>query len=794
MRTLFFAATLAATLVAPAGAVTNILFLGDSITQGIGGQGSYRDPLIRLLRGENIEGANPAGTAYDFSVLGSMTLPLDQADNSAYPQSLALFPNHEGHSGWTADSILNGHPAPYPPSGSGRLVDWLSAYPRLPDVVLLHIGSNDVIDETVDSTFVNRTRAEVKAMLDTLKAANPEVVVFLAKIIPLAFTNPAERRHWVAAVDAINTSAALIADEANAAAGAPWVYPVDQNTGFDLATMTTNDGHPNDAGEAFMAANWFRSMQWFLDGKSAPPPEPSDTARIVSIGDIVTQGGNGQAGYRAPLIQLLAGGNIGGANPGARSFDVRFVGSHRTTYDFSPWVDNYPEGLAQQPMHEGHAGWTTRQMINGFPGAQIQTGAGKLADWLRGYTADIALLHLGSDDARAQTGNPQPDFAGRARAEIGAVIDALRADNPHIVVLLAKPVPNLYWSEPLNEIVALIDDLAEEKNAGAPRPFVIVVDQNTAFDPATMLAGDGLLPNDQGEIFMAGKWFEALLPVLDGAFNPPPKSTVTNLSSRAFIGTGADVVIPGFVVSGAGSKTLLIRGVGPTLESDFDVGGALAAPVLTLFANNQPVATNIGWSTSPDAAAIAETATVVGAFPLPANSADSAMLVTLEPGSYTVSISGVNNTTGVGLMEIYDADVQGSAATLANISTRARVGTDSEVLILGYSVSGAAPKRLLIRAVGPGLAGFGVTDALADPTLAVLDRAANEVATNDNWGETPDAPALRQAMQEVGAFALADDSLDAAAVVELDPGSYTVRVSGVGSDTGVALVEIYLLE
>ncbi|MGH8021846.1 MAG: GDSL-type esterase/lipase family protein [Opitutaceae bacterium] len=795
MRSLLFAASLAAAIMAPAGAATGILFLGDSITQGIGGQGSYRDPLIRLLRGENIGDANPEGTAYDFAVLGSMTLPLDQADNSAYPDSLALFPNHEGHSGWSADYILNGHPAPAPASGSGKLIDWLSAYPQLPGLVLLHIGSNDVLGETVDAGFVDRTRAEVRTILDTLKAANPNVVVFLAKIIPLAFTNPVERRHWVAAVDAINTSAALIAAESNAAAGAPWVHVADQNTGFDPATMMTSDGHPNEAGEAFIAASWFRSMKWFLDGESAPPPESSEAVRVVSIGDIVTQGGNGQASYRAPLLQLLAGENIAGANPGGRSFNVRFAGSHRTTYDFSPWIADYPPALAQQPLHEGHAGWTTRQMIDGVPGAGIQTGAGKLSDWLQGYTADIALVHLGSDDSRAQTGSPQPDFASRARENIAAVIKALRADNPNIVVLLAKPIPNLYWSDALNEAAALIDDLADDINAAAPQPFVIVVDQNTGFDPATMLAGDGLLPNDTGEAFMAARWFEALLPVLDGAYDPPANSSaVVNLSSRAFVGTGSEVVIPGFVISGAGSKTLLVRGIGPTLGSDFGVAGALASPALTLFSDNQPVATNIGWSTSPDAAAIAQAAETAGAFPLPANSADSAMLVALEPGSYTVSISGVDNTTGVGLMEIYDADGKDSAATLDNLSTRARVGAGSEALILGYAISGATPKRLLVRAIGPGLAGFGVTDALPDPTLTVLEAAGVEVATNNNWGEAANLPALQEAMQKAGAFEIADGSLDAAAVVELAPGSCTVRVSGAANATGVALVEIYVLE
>ncbi len=130
-----------------------------------------------------------------------------------------------------------------------------------------------------------------------------------------------------------------------------------------------------------------------------------------------------------------------------------------------------------------------------------------------------------------------------------------------------------------------------------------------------------------------------------------PATRLINVSARAFSGTGASVLAAGFVIGGNGTDTLLIRGIGPAL-TQFSVGGVLVTPQITLVdSNNVAVATNSGWG---GGAALVAAFSRVGAFQLPANSADSAMLVTLAPGAYTVQVSGANNTTGVALIEVYE--------------------------------------------------------------------------------------------------------------------------------------------
>jgi hypothetical protein len=130
---------------------------------------------------------------------------------------------------------------------------------------------------------------------------------------------------------------------------------------------------------------------------------------------------------------------------------------------------------------------------------------------------------------------------------------------------------------------------------------------------------------------------------------------MANISARIQAGTGANTLIAGFVIQGTQPAKLLIRGDGPTL-GEFNVSGALAQPVLTVFDSNQKVvATNTVWGTNSNAAQIAAAATTVGAFALPANSADSALLLTLPPGAYTAQVTGANNTSGVALVEVYQS-------------------------------------------------------------------------------------------------------------------------------------------
>jgi len=262
-------------------------------------------------------------------------------------------------------------------------------------------------------------------------------------------------------------------------------------------------------------------------------------------------------------------------------------------------------------------------------------------------------------------------------------------------------------------------------------------------------------------------------------------SRLINLSARSTVGTGGGILIAGFVVNGTGSKQILLRGVGPTL-SKFGVTGALAQPRLALIdATGASVASNSVWG---GGTSLSQAFVQVGAFALPADSVDAAMLQPIKAGDYTAQLSGLSGTTGVGLAEIYDADTGPSTARLINISARASVGTGSNILIAGFVISGDTPETVLIRGIGPALSQFGVSGALATPQLVLYDADNNTLQTNSVWGGKP---ALSQAFLQVGAFSLPAASADAAILVTLPPGAYTAEVSGVSGATGVGLAEIY---
>jgi hypothetical protein len=266
---------------------------------------------------------------------------------------------------------------------------------------------------------------------------------------------------------------------------------------------------------------------------------------------------------------------------------------------------------------------------------------------------------------------------------------------------------------------------------------------------------------------------------------------IMNLSSRAFAGTAGQVAIAGFVISGVESKSVLIRAVGPTLAG-FGLTTALAAPKLDLLRGSTTLASNTGWTTSGNTAAIAAAASRAGAFALGAASADSVILTTLAPGSYTAIVSAADAKPGVGLIEVYDLSGASLDQRLINISTLATAGPGDSTLIAGVIISGSAPKRVLVRAAGPALTQFGIANALARPQLTLYSGNAI-IAQNSGWSTSADGAAIADAASRVGAFAFGPASADAAVILNLAPGAYTAQVATVGAATGVALVEIYEL-
>lgn len=258
-----------------------------------------------------------------------------------------------------------------------------------------------------------------------------------------------------------------------------------------------------------------------------------------------------------------------------------------------------------------------------------------------------------------------------------------------------------------------------------------------------------------------------------------PTARLGNLSVRTTLAVSQSLTV-GFVVSG-GAKPVLLRAIGPTLGV-FGVGGAHPDPAIEVFADATRVDANDDWS-----AALAPAFGAVGAFALAAGSRDAALQRPFS-GPHTARISGVGETGGVVLLEAYDAGT-GNTARLVNVSARNRVGTGDNILVAGFVIVGEGQKRVLIRAVGPTLAAFGVTGTLADPKLEIYNSASAKIAENDDW-----AASLAPVFAGAGAFALVNGSFDAALAASLAPGSYTVQVRGVDGGSGEALVEIYELE
>lgn len=275
-------------------------------------------------------------------------------------------------------------------------------------------------------------------------------------------------------------------------------------------------------------------------------------------------------------------------------------------------------------------------------------------------------------------------------------------------------------------------------------------------------------------------------------------ASALNVSTRLEVGTGDDVLIGGIIITsdqppGASSfaptagKRMLFRAIGPSLV-DQGIVNALPDPVLELHAiDGSIISSNDNWQDDPDQAAEIE---ATGA--QPTDPLESAIITTLDPGSYTAVVSGKDGVTGIGVVEAYDLD-QGGDMQLANIATRGSVQTGDNVLIAGFILGpdGTEDVSILIRGIGPSLADQGVPDSLADPVLELRDENGNLVESNDNW-KVSDSGGSQQAEIEATGIPPSDDA-ESAILESLGSGFYTTILSGKNSTTGVGVVEVYRL-
>lgn len=358
-------------------------------------------------------------------------------------------------------------------------------------------------------------------------------------------------------------------------------------------------------------------------------------------------------------------------------------------------------------------------------------------------------------------------------------------------VIVLKPVPSAGIGNPTT--------LDATTSSGQPITWQLVSGNAT-------LVGNVLTPRNRGAVVLratvAGDaTYAGASTLINIDAREKRQNRLVNLSSRLRV-TGGDAsrsVVAGFVVTGTAPKQILIRAIGPGLAG-FGVRDALAQPRLQLRdGTGRLVAEADDWTPGRE---LNDAFDRTGAFKLNPGSRDAVLLLSLAPGAYTAQISA--NGNGIALVEVYDATSGTPLDTdqLVNISTRGFVDTGEGQLIAGFVVTGDAPKRVLIRGIGPGLTAFGVTGALADPELKLFSgpNAATPLAQNDNWG-TPlpiaggAAPAtsaeIVTATTAAGAFPLAASSKDAALLVTLAPGNYSAVMSGTAGATGAGLVEVY---
>jgi hypothetical protein len=274
-----------------------------------------------------------------------------------------------------------------------------------------------------------------------------------------------------------------------------------------------------------------------------------------------------------------------------------------------------------------------------------------------------------------------------------------------------------------------------------------------------------------------------------------PKSTqALNISTRLQVQQNDNILIGGFIITGTAPKKIIVRGIGPSLKiNGVPLPGRLANPFVELHdeTTRVTVETNDNWKINDQTGQSQEAIIQATTIP-PTEDLESAIVRTLNPGPYTAVLRGVNNGTGIGVVEVYDLD-QAADSEMANISTRGFVDLGDNVMIGGFILGNSAQSsRILVRGIGPSLEAIGISNALPNPTLELRNGNGSLVASNDNW-KVDDQTQLSQENVIRATTVPPSNDLESAIVATLAPGNYTAVLAGKNSGVGVAVVEVYNL-
>jgi probable HAF family extracellular repeat protein len=449
------------------------------------------------------------------------------------------------------------------------------------------------------------------------------------------------------------------------------------------------------------------------------------------------------------------------------------------------------------PVH-GDASGTLIVYYNDVTSYGLATGPGR---------APYALYpsHPGDHTVRVEVYSNQQLYSGSATATLRIL--------PAPVAVSLDNLEHVYDGAPKTVTVTTSPAIAVRPEGAGLEPMGIAITYDGSATPpsnpgeytvAATVTSYGYTGNATGTLVIAAP-APPPPPIDPPATPPPPGSTtppppadddpldptgrieparLTNVSARGRAGAGTDPLIAGFVIAGESPHRVLVRAIGPGLQA-FGMADSVRTLRLGLFRGGDPIAQNQRWGLAANATELAAAMESVGAFPLSDGSADAAILTTLDPGIYTAVLTNADEVAGGALVEIYDAS--SGSSRLVNLSTRGGVGPGDHVLIAGVVVHGTAPKRILVRAVGPGLSAFGVPDALADPRLRIMT-GSESLASNEGWNGNSDIAAAAAA---AGAFPFAPGSADAALIVILPPGPHTAVVDSRSGASGTVLLEMY---
>jgi hypothetical protein len=406
-----------------------------------------------------------------------------------------------------------------------------------------------------------------------------------------------------------------------------------------------------------------------------------------------------------------------------------------------------------------------------------------MATYTNGRAYDITSVAFGVDSARSGSGLGQPvtvrlytniggAFPGGTRIEIASsTVTVMDTTLNFINVPFAITVPA--------GTSQLVMEVFTPSGQDAGNAFFIGSNREPQTGPSyvsAVVCGNPT-PTDTAEIGFPDMH---IVFFVRGSCRTGPAPEALNISTRLRVETGDNAMIGGFIVIGNAPKSLILRGIGPSLTS-LGIGDALADPVMTLRgASGATIYQNDNWHDDP-----AQSAQISAAGLAPQDARESGIAATLSPGSYTAVLTGANQTTGVGLVEIYDTD-RAADSRLGNISTRGFVQSGSNVMIGGFILGGASGNtRVAVRGLGPSL---GLSNFLSDPTLELHDSIGTMLASNDNWQDDPTSAA------QLASNGLAPhNNLESGIFLLLQPGAFTAILAGRNGGTGIGLVEVYNL-